>query len=138
MKWKDIEFELMNMENKLVLRAEVSSGSILIISSAGVRSAVCIGGALGFDLVGIGKLKFYKGSCPSHMISSWCDKNISSALLNDVEFNLWIDKDAEQLIINSFGYNLLLIDKSGVYRFAGVGPSVGVATDEAGRLRVLR
>lgn len=138
MDWKDINFELKDHGNGLTLKGGVFCGCVLFIKPQGISRAVGIGNKFEFDLDIGGKLKVFRGATASSKLH-FSYEEVSKATLNGVTFRLWRSKHGEQLVITSGGYNLLLIDKSGLYRFSGInGKAVGLPVDDAGRLRVLR
>lgn len=136
MHWKDVKFELENHGNKLILKGAVFCGCILFIYPHGISRAASVSKALGFDLDIGGKIKVFKGSSAEDRLLGHYDM-ISNATMDDRVFMLWINSDAEQLVVNTLGRNLLLIDKTGLYRFGGAG-GIGLPVDEQGRLRILR
>lgn len=137
MHWKNIDFKLEDGFNRIVLRGNVPAGNILTIGETGVRACAAVGPSFGFYTAN-GRVKFFRGTVNTSLLSSSHDK-IDESVLNGITFALWINKDTEQMVINSCGYNLLLVNKSGVYRFNGInGELVGLPVDSEGRLLVLR
>lgn len=124
----------------VALRSSQFCGPILVFNESGVYRACAVEKSHEFDLDSVGRVKFFKGVAPSAILKDgYNDDPESCVALKSigVGFELWFNPSAEQLCVSADYDSILVIDKSGVYRFGNVF-SCGLPCDELGRVRVVR